>query len=219
MINKIFNKKNILKISFLIFLTIFFLLFFLFKINKYFTYENVENVKKMILNLSFFGPVVIIFLYIIFNLAMMPTFFFIFICGYLYKPLYGFLLGWSGMIIGLAVSFLNSRYCFRDSFNKKFGATKMFKILDDVTKKYHGWAVIFFRLFFIVPYNFQNVAYGLTSIKFYTYTLGSAVGILPTTILYIWLGYMLSHNQINQDYIKNILLYSKAISYNFFASS
>ncbi len=204
---KIFNKKNLYKILFLVFIAVFFFVFFYFRLNRYFTYENIENVKRFILGYSILGPALLFLLYIVFNLAIMPTFYFILISSYLYGPWYGFLIGWLGMTAGLAASFLNSRYCFRQYFNRKFGGTKMFMELDSITRKYHGWAVLFFRIFFIIPYNFQNVAYGLTSIKFRTYLAGSATGILPTTVLYVWLGYLLSENRINLSNLKEISLF------------
>lgn len=200
-------RKHISKLFFLAFLICFFSIFFIFKLNRFFTYENIIQVKYFILNFSILGPIVIILLFIIFNLAVLPTFYFIFISGYLYGPIYGFILGWFGMIIGLLASFINTRYIFKDDFIKKFGSNKIVKMLDEYIKKYHGWAVIFFRIFFIVPYNIQNTAYGLTDIKLYIYTICSAIGILPTTILYVFLGNLFVNNKININGIKNIVLY------------
>jgi len=202
-----FLKKNITKVIFFLFLIIFFIVGFKFKLFKYLTYENAEIVKQYILGLNFIGPILIIVLYILFNIALMPTFYFIFISSYLYGPFYGFLLGWFGMIIGLTSSFLSSRYIFRKDFTKKFGNTKIVKTLEDYIQKYHGWAVIFFRLFFVIPYNIQNPAYGLTSVKLYIYVLCSAIGILPTTILYIWLGHLVAENKIGIHDVRNVSLF------------
>ena len=199
--------EHISKIIFFIFLIVFIIIFFLFKLNKYLTYENATLVRKFILNFSILGPVILIVLFIIFNLAIFPTFYFIFIAGFLYGPIYGFIIGWIGMILGFSASFFNARYLFRKNFIEKFGSKKIILTLEEYVKKYHGWSVLFLRIFFIIPYNMQNVSYGLTSIKSYVYIIFSSIGILPITILYVWFGYLLSVNKIKINNIKNILFF------------
>ncbi len=203
---KKFLKEHISKIIFLIFLTFFITFFFLFKLNRYLTYENAAIVREFILNFSILGPIILIALFIVFNLAIFPTFYFIFIAGFLYGPVYGFVIGWIGMIIGLTASFLNSRYLFRKNFIKKFGSKKIIQALENFLKKYNGWSVLFSRIFFIIPYNLQNISYGLTSIKLYIYIINSAIGILPITLLYVCFGHLLSNNQIGINNIRNILI-------------
>ena len=195
-----------MKMIFFIFLIIFFFIFFYFKLNRYFTYENVLPIKEFILKLSILGPAFIILLFIIFNLAVLPTFYFVFLSGYLYGFIYGFIIGWFGMILGLASSFFNSRYIFRKDFTAKFGSKKIVKDLEKYTEKYHIKAVIFLRIFFIIPYNLQNITYGLTKIKAFSYIIGSAIGILPSTVLYIWLGYLFANNKLYLNDIKNVYL-------------
>src|SRR4030042_1041818 len=95
---KNFFKEHLYKIIFFIFLAIFIIIFFLFKLNRYFTYENVQAVRELILGYSILGPVIIISLFVVFSLAVFPTFYFIFIAGYLYGPFYGFIIGWIGII-------------------------------------------------------------------------------------------------------------------------
>ena len=47
------------------------------------------------------------------------------------------------------------------------------------------------RLFFVIPYNIQNFVYGLTSVKFSIYIIGTAIGIIPITLLNVYLGQLL----------------------------
>ncbi|MCK4796190.1 MAG: VTT domain-containing protein [Spirochaetes bacterium] len=201
-------KKHLSKMIFAIFFILFLIVFFVFKLNRFFTYENISSVREFILDFSILGPIIIILLYIVFNLAVFPTFYFIFLSAYLYGPVFGFMLGWFGMIIGFMASFLNSRYIFRKDFVEKFGSNKVVLKLENYTKKYNGWAVIFFRIFFIIPYNFQNIAYGLSSINAFIYMICSAIGILPTTILYVWLGYSVANNKIGINDLKSVFLYT-----------
>lgn len=199
-------KEHLSKIIFFIFLAIFIIVFFSFKLNKYFTYENVHIVREFILGYSILGPIIIILLFIIFNLAVFPTFYFIFIAGYLYGSFYGLIIGWIGMVLGISSAFLNSRYLFRESFVKKFGNKNMVLFLEEYIKKYHAWSVLFLRIFFIIPYNIQNVAYGLTSINSFIFIVFSSLGVLPITILYALLGAQFSQNNIGINTINKILI-------------
>ncbi|OHD12332.1 MAG: hypothetical protein A2086_08855 [Spirochaetes bacterium GWD1_27_9] len=216
--NKFFDfaKKHLSKIIFFVLATIFFIFFFAFKLNRFFNYDNVLAVKEFILKFSYFGPILIFLLYVIFNIVCIPTLFFTFVSGYLYGTIYGFVVAWVGMTIGFMASFLNTRYLFRKDFLAKFGSNKMVTTLEEYTKKYKGLAVLFFRVFFIFPYNFQNVAYGLSTIKGYHYLWGSVFGVLPTTIFYVWLGDMISKNQMGFTDLRKIFTII-GISITFFA--
>ena len=44
------------------------------------------------------------------------------------------------------------------------------------------------RLSPLIPFNLSNYFYGLTSIGFWPYLLASAIGMLPGTVLYAYLG-------------------------------
>lgn len=200
-------KKHIPKIIFLVILTVSIVLFYALKLNRFFNYENAANVKNFILKFSVFGPLIIYILYIVFNLLCMPTLFFNFISGYLYGPYYGFALAWSGMMLGLMSSFINVRYLFKNDFQNKFANNMIVREIENYTKKYHGWTVLFFRIFFVFPYNFQNVAYGLSTIKPMSYFIGSLIGILPTTIMHVVIGHLIDRNMMGMDNLKTIFMY------------
>lgn len=48
--------------------------------------------------------------------------------------------------------------------------------------------VLLTRLSPVFPFNLLNYAYGLTSVPFRTYVLASWIGMLPGTIMYVYLG-------------------------------
>lgn len=201
-----FLKKHLSKILFILAVAIFICCYYLFDLNKYFTYENVQQVREFILSLSFLGPFFLLLLFTIFGIVILPTFFFIFISGYLYGPIFGALFAWIGMLLGMNASFICIRYIFRNDFNNKFGKNKIVLTVEKYTAKYHGWAVFFFRLTSIFPFNLQNIAYALTSLNPFIHLGASALGIIPITILYSWLGYLLSSNKIALMELKQIFI-------------
>jgi len=48
--------------------------------------------------------------------------------------------------------------------------------------------VLLTRLSPVFPFNLLNYAMGITSVKFGSYTLGSWLGMIPGTLLYVYLG-------------------------------
>lgn len=50
------------------------------------------------------------------------------------------------------------------------------------------WLLILLRLIPAVPYNLINYSFGLTPMPFGAYLLGSAIGIIPGTLVFINLG-------------------------------
>ena len=52
-----------------------------------------------------------------------------------------------------------------------------------------GWKIVLLtRLTPIFPFTFLNYAYGVTAVSFPAYAVASAVGILPGSLFYIYLG-------------------------------
>jgi uncharacterized membrane protein YdjX (TVP38/TMEM64 family) len=59
----------------------------------------------------------------------------------------------------------------------------------DRTVGEHGARLIFpLRLSPLIPFNVSNYIYGLTSVRFWPYVLASWIGMLPGTLLYVYLS-------------------------------
>ncbi|MGH9460747.1 MAG: TVP38/TMEM64 family protein [Vicinamibacteria bacterium] len=93
-----------------------------------------------------------------------------------------------GASVGAALSFLVSRHLGRRRVEVWIRSKPRFSAVDRAVAK-EGWKIVFLtRLSPIFPFNFQNYAYGLTRIPFWHYALSSAIGIIPGTFLYVYLG-------------------------------
>lgn len=186
------SQKRFLQIIFLVFVFIMAWGFFYFELNEKLTKENIGIVKEFMLQFGWWTPVLIIILYITFNVAGLPTLFFSILSGYLYGWYWGFALAWGGMTVGLLSSFICGRYLFREYFVKKYGNRKIVKQLERMLEKYHLWAVVFTRISFVFPYNLLNYAYSITSIRTSTYLFGSALGIFVPTLVMVYMGELLT---------------------------
>ncbi|OHD79475.1 MAG: hypothetical protein A2355_13810, partial [Spirochaetes bacterium RIFOXYB1_FULL_32_8] len=184
------------KIMRIMFLLLFILFTFLFYYTKAYTYLNSDTISfvrtYLITNFGLIIPVMfILILYLFFNIFGFPTMYFSILLGYLYGVSFGFIIAWAGMLSGIIFSFLLSRYLFRELFVRKFGKKEITKQLEEHLEKRHFSTIILTRLFFVIPYNIQNFVYGLTSVKFSIYIIGTAIGIIPITLLNVYLGQLL----------------------------
>ncbi len=184
------------KIMRIIFILLLILFIFLFYYTKAYTYLNSDSISLvrtyLITNFGLIIPVMIIIaLYLLFNIFGFPTMYFSILLGYLYGVSLGFIIAWTGMLIGIIFSFLLSRYLFRELFVLKFGKNEMTKKLEEHLLKRNFITIIMTRIFFVIPYNIQNFIYGLTSVKISVYIIGTSLGIIPITLLNVYLGQLL----------------------------
>jgi uncharacterized membrane protein YdjX (TVP38/TMEM64 family) len=90
--------------------------------------------------------------------------------------------------VGAALSFLISRYLMRDWVMRRFGRSARFAAIDRAIGREGAKIVVLLRLSPIVPFNAFNYVLGVTAVPFWTSMFWSWVGMLPGTILYVYLG-------------------------------
>lgn len=108
----------------------------------------------------------------------------------------GFLLGvgWGmvtvsiGSTLGAVTAFLAGRTLARHRVQRWIAGRPRFRAVDRAVGTDGLGIVLLTRLSPFFPYNFLNYAYGLTGIGLRDYTLGSWIGMLPGTLLYVVLG-------------------------------
>ena len=90
--------------------------------------------------------------------------------------------------IGAALAFLIARYVARDQIEQKLSSNQKFKKVDRAIGEQGAKLVFLLRLSPLIPFNLSNYFYGLTAVKFWPYVLASWIGMLPGTLLYVYLG-------------------------------
>lgn len=100
----------------------------------------------------------------------------------------GFALAWAGASLGCMAAFLVSRHLARRWVQARLASDRRLLALDRAVTR-DGWKVVALtRLSPLFPFNVLNYAYGLTGIPFLQYAAASALGMMPGTLLYVWLG-------------------------------
>lgn len=91
-------------------------------------------------------------------------------------------------LLGATTAFLVGRHFARDFVRRRIESNPDFEAIDRAMAR-GGWRIVgLTRLSPLFPFTFLNYAFGLTRISLREYVLASWVGMMPGTILYVYLG-------------------------------
>jgi uncharacterized membrane protein YdjX (TVP38/TMEM64 family) len=94
----------------------------------------------------------------------------------------------AGSVLGAAAAFLVGRFFARAWVKEKIAKLPRFRALDDATHSDGFIIVLLVRLSPLFPFNLVNYGLGLTAVSFRNYFFASWIGMLPGTILYVYIG-------------------------------
>lgn len=90
--------------------------------------------------------------------------------------------------VGASCAFLIGRHLTRDFIGKKIQGDARFAAIDRAVAQ-EGWKIVALaRLSPLFPFTLLNYAFGLTHVNFWHYVAASWAGMLPGTVMYVYLG-------------------------------
>jgi uncharacterized membrane protein YdjX (TVP38/TMEM64 family) len=107
--------------------------------------------------------------------------------GVIFGVIWGSLYVFIGATLGAIAAFLGGRYLAQGWVKEKISSYKKFAIIDKAVSKEGLKIVLLVRLSPLFPFNLLNYAFGITSVSFQDYLIGS-VGMIPGTIMYVYFG-------------------------------
>ncbi|MFT4105090.1 MAG: TVP38/TMEM64 family protein [Lacrimispora sp.] len=123
--------------------------------------------------------------------APLPAFLLTFANANLFGWWQGAILSWTSAMAGAAVCFYIARILGRDAAEKLTSKTGL-KQIDSFFEKYGRNTVLICRLLPFVSFDLVSYGAGLTSMSFGSFFLATGIGQLPATIVYSYVGGMLS---------------------------
>ena len=109
--------------------------------------------------------------------------------GAIYGLGWGFVAVSAGSTLGGAGAFLIARYVARDRVERWAAQDPRFAAIDQAVG-HEGWKIVLLtRLSPVFPFNLLNYLFGLTRVGFGAYILASWIGMMPGTLLYVYLGF------------------------------
>jgi len=153
---------------------------------------DVGMARDYILGFGIWAPIVSFFLMVFQSVAApLPAFIITFANAGLFGWVYGAILSWSSAMAGAALCFYIARYLGRDTV-ERLTSVKALKSIDDFFKYYGKYAILIARLLPFISFDVVSYAAGLTSMGFWPFFIATGIGQLPATIVYSYIGGMLT---------------------------
>jgi uncharacterized membrane protein YdjX (TVP38/TMEM64 family) len=112
--------------------------------------------------------------------------------GFVFGLTFGVVLVSAGSVLGAVAAFVVGRFLARRFIAARIAGRPRFRALDAAARR-DGFAIVLLaRMSPLLPYNILNYAFGLTSVRFRDYALASWIGMLPATVVYVYIGSLAS---------------------------
>ena len=108
--------------------------------------------------------------------------------GFAYGPLWGLVLISPVSVLAATTAFLLGRTIARDWISRRLGQDPRLAAIDAAVGQSGFKIVLLLRLSPLFPFNVLNYTLGLTRVRLRDFVLGSWIGMLPGTALYVYIG-------------------------------
>jgi uncharacterized membrane protein YdjX (TVP38/TMEM64 family) len=178
------NKGRALKLIIaLVVLAALFVLGYIFNVPS-----HLRSALDWIRDLGVIAPLVFILLYIGVTVLFVPGSILTLGAGAVFGVLWGTIYVSVGSTLGATAAFLVGRYFMRDWVSQKTAENERFGVIDDAIGREGGKIVFLLRLSPVFPYNLSNYLFSLTKVGLGSYMLASWLGMLPGTVMYVYIG-------------------------------
>jgi uncharacterized membrane protein YdjX (TVP38/TMEM64 family) len=134
------------------------------------------------------GPVIFVLLYVAATVLFLPGSILTLGAGFVFGVVKGSIIVSISATLGATAAFLVGRYLARDWVSKKIEGNAKFKAIDQAVAR-EGWKIVgLTRLSPVFPFNLLNYAFGLTRVSLRDYFFASWIGMMPGTVMYVYLG-------------------------------
>jgi uncharacterized membrane protein YdjX (TVP38/TMEM64 family) len=160
----------------------------LFKFTPVGSWVKPENLQTLKAQLGIYAPLGYIAIYFIATVFGIPGTILTLSAGALFEPFLGTLWTVIGATLGATGAFLVARFITFDWAKQQFEKGDRLRELSSGIEQNGFWFALSIRLAPIFPFNAVNYLLGLTPIPLSTYILATAIGIIPGSFAYCWLG-------------------------------
>lgn len=121
-------------------------------------------------------------------LAMLPAWPITVTLGSIFGIWRGLLIASPASVAGATAVFLLGRTVLRDWVRRRIAGSERIEAIVGAVSHQGAWVVFLLRLSPVVPFNVLNYALSITDLPLRVYVAATAIGMLPPTILYLYLG-------------------------------
>eukprot|EP00013_Stygamoeba_regulata_P008272 CAMPEP_0177686930 /NCGR_PEP_ID=MMETSP0447-20121125/33839_1 /TAXON_ID=0 /ORGANISM="Stygamoeba regulata, Strain BSH-02190019" /LENGTH=705 /DNA_ID=CAMNT_0019197101 /DNA_START=34 /DNA_END=2151 /DNA_ORIENTATION=- len=150
--------------------------------------QGLVDFLNWIQGLGALGPVLLVLIYIVACVLFIPGSVITIGAGFVFGLLWGFVSVSIGSTLGAGAAFLLGRFLVRDWVADQVKNNAVFHSVDLAIGR-QGWLIVLLiRLSPVIPFNLINYALALTRIPFLVYFFVSWIGMIPGTLLYVYVG-------------------------------
>jgi uncharacterized membrane protein YdjX (TVP38/TMEM64 family) len=149
------------------------------------------NREALIVYLRTWGiwsPILFVVIYAVSTIIGAPSVIFTIAGGAVFGLVWGTIYSVLGATLGAVGAFWLSRYLLRGWVERRFAGHPTLQRFEQAIAIHALQFVLIVRFPPITPFNVENFLFGLTSIAWQPYVIGTLIGIIPGTIAYTWLG-------------------------------
>lgn len=165
------------------------------KVNQmvfYLSSMNLEMIKEYILSFGIWAPIISFLLMVLQSIiAPIPAFLITLSNAAIFGWIKGAILSWSSAMAGAALCFFIARGLGRDAVEKLTSKFAL-KDIDEFFERYGKHTILIARLLPFISFDIVSYAAGLTSMSFWSFFIATGIGQLPATIIYSYVGGMLT---------------------------
>lgn len=147
-----------------------------------------ENLQLLKQEAGIWAPLGYIVIYFLATLFAVPGTILTLTAGALFGAVWGTLWTVMGATLGATGAFLVGRFIAGEWARKQFEKGDRLRQLSEGIEQDGFWFALSIRLAPVFPFNAVNYLLGLTPIPLPAYVLATAIGIVPGTFAYTWLG-------------------------------
>ncbi len=148
---------------------------------------DVKVLAERIRGLGDWGHAAVIGLMVVHSFVPFPAEILALCAGAVYGTVWGTMLIWVGAMIGASLSFALARWLGQPFVDAVLGPRSRAR-LDGWTADQGAVALLVARFIPIIAFNLINYAAGLTKVSWATFLWTTGLGIVPLTVLMVWMG-------------------------------
>ena len=134
------------------------------------------------------GAVILVIVYVLACVLLIPGSLITLGAGFLFGLAQGYLVVAIGSVLGATVAFLIGRTAARDWIQGRVSGNPKFQAVDEAVGERGFYIVFLTRLSPLFPFTLLNYFYGITAVRLRDYVLASWIGMIPGTLMYVYLG-------------------------------
>jgi pyruvate/2-oxoglutarate dehydrogenase complex dihydrolipoamide dehydrogenase (E3) component/uncharacterized membrane protein YdjX (TVP38/TMEM64 family) len=178
------NKSAVLRLAALLLLAGSVAVLLIFFPVKQYLFDLLEWVRGM----GAWGPVLLGAVYILACVLFIPGSLLTLGAGFVFGIVVGTITVSIASTLGATAAFLLGRTLARPWIEARVAHRPKFRALDEAVRRQGFKIVLLTRLSPIFPFNLLNYTFGLTRVSLRDYILASWIGMLPGTVMYVYLG-------------------------------